>query len=262
MLITPLLLMLNDRVVQPMFIKAEAERQPDEIQEQDNPVIIAGFGRFGVVIGRFLRANGINTTILDNNPDNIQFLRKFGFKVYYGDANRSDLLEAAGVSRAKIMIVAVDDPEQISHIVEEVKSKYPALQIYARAIDVRHSFELMDMGIKGVRRETYDSSIEMGMKVLSELGYSNYQASRAARTFKYHDTEMMKELHALWNSDKRKYINEARRFSQQLENILLTEKDHALHESDHAWDVESLREEAREIYESMTRENDKKRGED
>jgi monovalent cation:proton antiporter-2 (CPA2) family protein len=258
MLITPLLLIINDRFVQPLFIKADADRQPDEISAQDNQVIIAGFGRFGVVIGRFLKANGIQATVLDNNPDNIRFLRKFGFKVYYGDANRQDLLEAAGVGKAKVMIVAVDDREQISHIVEQVQKSYPSLRIYARAVDVRHSFELMDLGISGVKRETYDASVDLGMNVLSDLGFSRYQASRAARTFRYHDNEMMDQLHGLWGSDKKKYINEVRRFSQQLDNILLTEKDHALHESDHAWDTETLREEVREIYEAMDKEEDGK----
>ena len=256
MLITPLLLIINDRFVQPLLVKAEADRQPDEIAEKDNTVIIAGFGRFGVVIGRFLRANGIHATILDNNPDNIRFLRKFGFKVYYGDANRLDLLEAAGAENAKVMIVSVDDRDQINHIVEQVKRNYPDIQIYARAVDIRHSFELQDMEIAGLRRETYDASIDLGMKVLSDLGFSKYQASRAGRTFRFHDDEMMNELHTLWHSDKRKYINEVRRFSQQLDNILLTEKDHALHESDHAWDVESRRTEIREMYEALDQEKE------
>jgi len=254
MLMTPLLLIINDRLVQPLFVRAESDKQPDEIDDEDNPVIIAGFGRFGVVIGRFLRANGIKATILDNNPDNIKFLRKFGFKVYYGDANRSDLLEAAGVERAKVMIVSVDDRDQISHIVEQVRKKYPHLQIFTRAIDVRHSFELQDMGIAGIKRETYDSSIDMGMNVLAELGFSRYQASRAARSFRFHDNQMMDELQKLWHGDRKKYINEARRFSQQLDNILLTEKDHVLHESDSAWDSETIREEVREIYAEMARE--------
>ncbi len=254
MLMTPLLLIINEKLVQPLFVKAESERQPDDIVDEENPVIIAGFGRFGVVIGRFLRANGVNATILDNNPDNIKFLRKFGFKVYYGDANRTDLLEAAGVEKAKVMIVSVDNREQISHIVEQVQKSYPHLQIYARAFDVRHSFELADMGVAGIKRETYDSSIDMGTKVLAELGFSKYQASRAARSFRFHDNEMMDEMHKLWNGDKKKYINEARRFSQQLDNILLTEKDHVLHESDHAWDSETIREEVREIYAEMARE--------
>jgi voltage-gated potassium channel Kch len=255
MLVTPLLLIINDRLVQPMFIKAQAEQEEHEAMhmEEDNPVLMAGFGRFGVVIGRFLRANGIGATVLDSNPDNINFLRKFGFKVFYGDANRADLLEAAGAGKAKVIIVAVDDREQINHIVEQVQRKYPHLKIYARASDVRHSFELDDLQVAGYRRETYDSSIDLGTRVLAELGFNRYQASRAARAFRYHDQIMMKELQHLWHEDKRKYINEARRFTQQLENILISEKDHVLHESDHAWDIESRREEIREMYEMMVR---------
>jgi len=205
-----------------------------------------------VVVGRFLLANGIGATVLDSNPDNIRFLRKFGFKVYYGDANRPDLLEAAGAERAKVFIVAVDDHEQINHIVEQVQQKYPHLKIYARACDVRHSFELNEMGIAGYRRETFDSSVDLGSRVLSELGFSRYQANRAARSFRYHDEIMMKELHHLWHNDKKKYINEVKRFNQQLENTLISEKDHVLHESDHAWDIESRREEIREMYEMLT----------
>jgi voltage-gated potassium channel Kch len=256
MLVTPLLLIINDRLVQPLFIKAQKEQEPDEIAEQDNPVLIAGFGRFGVVIGRFLRANGIGATVLDSNPDNISFLRKLGFKVYYGDANRADLLEAAGAETAKVLIVAVDDREQINHIIEQVQRKYPHLRVYARAYDVRHAFELNDMNIAGYRRETYDSSVDLAVRALGELGFNRYQANRAARSFRYHDELMMKELHQLWHEDKRKYINEVRRFSQQLENILISEKDHALHESDHAWDIESRREEIREMYEILTSESE------
>jgi monovalent cation:proton antiporter-2 (CPA2) family protein len=262
MLVTPLLLIVNDRLVQPRFIKVQKGQEPDEIAEQDNPVLIAGFGRFGVVMGRFLRANGIGATVLDTNPGNIQFLRKLGFKVYYGDATRSDLLEAAGAEKARVIIVAVDDREQINHIVEQVQRKFPHLKIYARAIDVRHAFELKDMNIAGYRRETYDSSLDLAVRVLGELGYSRYQASRTARSFRYHDEQMMNELHHLWHEDKRKYINEVRRFSLQLENILISEKDHALHESDHAWDIESRREEIREMYEMLTRQDDNIEGED
>ena len=153
------------------------------------------------------------------------------------------------------MAANVDDREQINHIIEQVQRKYPHLKVYARAVDVRHSFELNDMQVAGYRRETYDSSVDLAVQVLGELGFDRYQASRAARSFRYHDEIMMKDLHHLWHEDKRKYIDEVRRFSQQLDNILLAEKDHALHESDHAWDVESLREEIREIYEMMAKDD-------
>ncbi|MCK4751358.1 MAG: cation:proton antiporter, partial [Bacteroidales bacterium] len=112
MAITPLLLLFNDNVVQPLVVRSQNLPEHDHIEEKDNPVIIAGFGRFGVVIGRFLIANGIRATILDDNPDNIQVLRKFGFKVYYGDATRPDLLRAAGVEQAAAIVVAVDDKQK------------------------------------------------------------------------------------------------------------------------------------------------------
>ena len=251
MLMTPLLLIVNEKLFQPAFIKSENEREADEIDEKDNPVIIAGFGRFGFVLGRFLKACGIQATILDNSPNNIQVLRKFGFKVFYGDASRPDLLEAAGAAQAKVMIIAVDDREKINGIVELVRRKYPNLKIFARAIDVRHSFELIDHEVAGQRRDTYDASIALGVQAISELGFKKYQAERSARAFKYHDEEVMGELHILWKGDKKKYITEARKFSEQLENILLAEQEQSIHDYDDAWDISSRRDEIREMYEQM-----------
>jgi voltage-gated potassium channel Kch len=247
MLVTPLLLIINDKLVQPRLIKNSNAGEADKIDE-DNPVIIAGFGRFGVVIGRFLRANGIRATILDNNPDNIHVLRKFGFKVFYGDASRHDLLESAGVGSAKALIVALDEKEKINSIVEHVKKAYPMLKVFSRAFDIRHGFELEDMQVDGQRRETYDASLELGIQALGELGFKKYQAHRAARSFKYHDQIIMKELHKIWKEDTGKYIMEVRKFSEQLENILLAEQSSPIHESDDAWDATSLREEVMEMY--------------
>ena len=247
MLVTPLLLIINDKLVQPRLIKNSNAGEADKIDE-DNPVIIAGFGRFGVVIGRFLRANGIRATILDNNPDNIHVLRKFGFKVFYGDASRHDLLESAGAGSAKALIVALDEKEKINSIVEHVKKAYPTLKVFSRAYDIRHGFELEDMEVNGQRRETYDASLELGIQALGELGFKKYQAHRAARSFKYHDQIIMKELHKIWKEDTGKYIIEVRKFSEQLENILLAEQSSPIHESDDAWDATSLREEVKEMY--------------
>ena len=220
----------------------------DEIDVQDNPVIIAGFGRFGVVIGRFLRANGVRATILDNNPDNIQVLRKFGFKVFYGDASRHDLLRSAGASSARVIIIALDDRQKINEMTEHIKKEYPGLKILARAVDVSHSFELEDLEVNGHRRETYDSSVELGAMALSELGFQHYQAFRLARSFRHHDLWIMKELHKLWKEDSNRYILAANRFAEQLENTLLAEQNGPIHEADSAWDATTLREEVREIY--------------
>jgi len=256
MLITPLLLILNEKLVQPLYLKKENEPEADEIDEQDNPVIIAGFGRFGVVIGRFLKANGIRATILDNNPDNIQVLRKFGFKVFYGDASRHDLLRAAGAGTAKVIILAIDDREKINNIAEHIKEEYPHLKILARSMDVSHFFEMEDMQVHGQRRETYDSSVELGIMALSELGFRRYQAYRLARTFKHHDLAIMKELHKIWKEDSGKYILASRKLSDQLEDLLMAEQAGPIQEADSAWDAATLREEIREIYESIKKEKE------
>jgi glutathione-regulated potassium-efflux system ancillary protein KefC len=254
MLITPLLLILNDLVVQPFFSKRTNENPSDVIDDNENQVIIAGFGRFGLVIGRFLKANGITATILDNNPGNIQVLRKFGFKVYYGDASRPDLLHTAGASNARVLIIAIDDKDRITEIAEHVKRTYPQLKIIARAIDVPHSFELEDLQVDGYRRETYDSSLDLGIKALCQIGFQKYQAHRMARIFRYHDNLIMQELFKLRGKDQKHYFNEVRRFSEQLENILSSEQDQSLNENDSAWDATTLREEIRQMYSEMNEE--------
>jgi len=248
MALTPLFLLINDKIIQPFFSHAENEQEKIEIKEKDNPVIIAGFGRFGVVIGRFLIAHGFKATILDNNPDNIDVLRKFGFKVYYGDASRPDLLHAAGVERAKILVLAIDDREKSLRIVDFVKREHPHLTIIGRAVDMKHSYEYLKRGILDFNRDTFDSSLELGAKALQYLGFNRYQAARAARTFKHHDTEVLHELFKHYEQDEKQYLNEARRFSKELEELLQTEQNQSIHESDTAWDVTTLREEVREIY--------------
>lgn len=260
MLLTPLLMIINEKVVQPAFIRsANKDEKEDTIDESENPVIIAGYGRFGVVLGRFLKANGVRATILDNNPDNIKVLRKFGHKVFYGDATRPDLLESAGAGSAKILVIALEEQDKINELVKFVKHKYPGLKIFSRALNIRHSFSLQDLGTEGFRRDSYDSSIELGVKALHALGFKRYQASRAGRSFRYHDEIIMSELYKLYREEtgQKKYIDQAKKFSEQLENILLAEQESTIHESDAAWDAESLREEVREIYEESVKNKDK-----
>ncbi len=256
MLFTPFLLILNERIVQPWFVKSENQQEADQIDETESQLIIAGFGRFGVVLGRFLKANRIQATILDNNPDNIQVLRKFGHKVFYGDATRPDLLEAAGAENARVLVIALDGQEKISELVKYVKHKYPHLKVFTRAVNVRHSFELQDMGIHDFRRETYDASLALGVKAISALGYSKFQANRAARSFRYHDEMVMSEIYQIYKEEKnrKRYIAKVRKFSEQLESMLAAEQDITIHESDSAWDVDSLRKEIREIYAESLKE--------
>ncbi len=248
MLVAPLLLIFNEKLVQPSFIRSENKPEADEIDTKENPVIIAGFGRFGLVIGRFLKANGIGTTVLDNNPENIKTLRKFGFKVFYGDASRPDLLEKAGVAAARVFVMAIDEPDIAIEMVEYLRKHYPGLKIFSRAIDIKHTYQLLSHKVDGLRRETYDSALELGKSVLNNLGFTRYQTQRTANIFKYHDEEVIKELYKLWQKDKKKYIAEAKRFREELENILLSEHENSIHESDSAWDNYTLREEVKERF--------------
>ncbi len=251
MAITPLLLLLNDKVVQPLVVGSRSQPEHDQIEETDNQVIIAGFDKFGVIIGRFLVANGIKATILDDNPDNIQVLRKFGFKVYYGDATRPDLLHAAGAGQAKAIVVAVEDKQKSLQIIDHVRRTYPNLKILARALDYEHTFELMKREVKEYDRDVFESSLQLGVKTLCQLGFSNYQAHRLARTFKQHHQKVVEELFHHYGEDEKKYLSEAKKYASELEGILRTEKEETIHDDDSAWDVTTLREEVRVIYSEM-----------
>lgn len=248
MAITPILMILNEKLIQPQYEKSENEVKADEITDNEGEVIIAGFGRFGVILGRLLFANGIKATVLDNNPKNIQILRKFGFKVYYGDASRPDLLEAAGIGSAKLLVMAIDDKEKSIETTKYLKRTYPNLEIVARAIDLKHLYEFYNLDIKDVNMEVFDSALDLGIIAMQKLGFSNYQSYRAAKTFKKHNLSVLSDMYKHWLEDKSKYIQEVQRYKKELEEMLEAEKQASIHESDSAWDVTTLREEVREIY--------------
>lgn len=245
MAITPLLLLLNDRVIMPLAFRSENIREQDAIDEEETPLIIAGFGRFGVVLGRFLIANGMRATILDDNPDNIEVLRKFGFKVYYGDATRDDLLGSAGADQAKVLIVAVEDRQKSLKIIDLAKRNYPHLKILARSVSQEHTFELMDRKVDAFKRDIFESSLHLGIEALTCLGYNRYRAYRLAQTFRTHNRKVLYELHNQHRDEEKKYLYESNKHVQELEELFRAEKEDPIHQADHAWDVTSRREEAR-----------------
>lgn len=247
MALAPIMMILNEKVIQPIYENSENEQEADEIEDHDNPVLIAGFGRFGVVVGRLLIANGIKATILDNNPNNIDVLRKFGIKVYYGDASRPDLLKAAGLSKAKVLIMAIDDKEKALETTAYVQRTCPNVKIIARAVDLKHLYQYYSMNIKDVKVEIFESAIEVGLMAMRSLGVSNYQSHRAAMTFRKHNRSVLEELYQHWLEDKNHYIREVQRHAKELEETLEAEKQTSIHENDHAWDTESLRAEFKEI---------------
>ena len=193
---TPLLMILNEKLIQPRF--AVPKQQEADLIEEQYPVIIAGYGRFGHIVGRMLKANGINATVLDLDPEQIETLARFGMKVFYGDAARLDLLHTAGLDSAKLLILAIDDPEKCNGLVEAVRQRHPEIVILARAHSLHHAYELSQIGADQVFRETLDSAITMGEEALKAVGFRSYQAHRAGRIFRKHERTAMGSLFKLW----------------------------------------------------------------
>lgn len=236
MAVTPFLILINEKYVRPWHIRRRNKKIPDDIPDTGNKIIIAGFGRFGLVVGRLLMANGFKVTILDGNPSNVEILRKYGFKLYYGDITRPEMLEAAGVKEAKMLILTMAEYDEALKIASYLKKNYPNLKIAARARDTYHAFEFYKLGLSMVQRETFNSAVELGSKILNFMGFSRYQAYRASRIFKHHEDEIMQELYQHWLEDENRFIQETRRFSEQLNELLQTEHDFSIHDSDYAWD--------------------------
>ncbi|MCK3683276.1 monovalent cation:proton antiporter-2 (CPA2) family protein [Maribellus sp. YY47] len=243
MAISPLLLIFNDKAVSPILARRQNKPEYDEVDEQESPVILAGFGRFGLVIGRILLANNIKVTILDNNPSNVEVLRKYGFKLYFGDVTRSQMLEKAGIQNARMLILSMAEHDDALKVAKYVREKYPKVKILARAKDIFHTFEFYNLNVRIVQRETFDSANELGAKALVELGFNRYEAYRISRTFKHHEDQITDELYEHWLEDHNRFIRESRRFSEQVSDTLQAEKNYLIHESECAWDINSIKEE-------------------
>ena len=242
MALTPLVMLVHERLVQPRIGRREPDaREPDAITG-DNPVIIAGYGRVGSVIGRLLAANGIRATVLDHDSDHVELLRRFGQRVFYGDASRHDLLHAAGADSARVLVIAIDDPDKILQIVATARRYYPHLKVLARAVSRTHAYELLDAGVEQVYRENLDTSLQIGVDVMRAVGVRAYEAGRRARLFRRHDEEGLRELAAM-REDRPAYIRRARQQLEELERILTADRLEADEQRDAAWDTRALREE-------------------
>ncbi len=245
MALTPLLMLLNEKLILPRFGTRESEEQEADDIHGDNPVIIAGFGNFGSIVGRLLHANNVGTTVLEYDSDHVETLRKLGYKVFYGDASRTDLLAAAGAEQARFIIISVGDAEKTLEIVETVKRNFPNLSILVRAIGRSHAYELMDLGVDHVYRDTLDTSLKMGVDALKLLGYRSHHAHRASQKFRQHDEAMMAEL-AEMRHDTGAYISRARQAIFNLQELLKMDLEDGGEDQDFGWDPTSRREEARE----------------
>ncbi len=201
MIATPLLLILYERVIQPRLVDSASPSADEEIDDHDNPVIIAGYGRFGQVVSRLLKASGFESTLLDHDIGQIELTGRFGNKVFYGDASRSELLRAAGAENARLLVVAIDDKEKAVNMVLAARMHFPNLKVLARAIDRRHAYELIKAGADVIRRETFGSALMLGGEALYLLGFSKERARRHSETFRHHDEESLRKLYAVWGDD-------------------------------------------------------------
>ena len=200
---TPLLLILHDWWMARMECAKGGKDKADVIDEKGAPVIIAGFGRFGQIVGRLLLANGARAVVLDHDPDQIELLRKYGTKVFYGDATRLDLLRAAGAKDAKLLVNAIDDMEDNLKLVDIVREHFPNLKIVARARNVTHYVELRQRGVEIVERETFESAIMAGRHALEVLGFDRFRARDMANIFRRHNINVTEAMIPHFDDDDR-----------------------------------------------------------
>ena len=235
MLTTPLLVALAERLDPAPARSAPARPAPSpeaaaETPPKEGRVIIAGFGRFGQIVGRVLRARGIAFTALEADPAQVDFVQQFGNKVYYGDAARPDLLRAAGAGESDVLVVAVDDGEVAVRTVEVAKTTFPNLKVYARARDRRHAYKLMDAGAGVVIRETFHSALETTRNLLTHLGLSEKESRRLTETFQRHDEARLAHDYQ-HHSDEERLVYLARQSAEELEDLFRRDAEEDVLES-------------------------------
>ncbi len=227
MLLTPLLLVGADRWWIPV-LAGQSRRKIAEINEpQAEPVIIAGFGRYGQIVGRVLYANGIQPTVLDVDAEQIETMRRFGWRVFYGDATRLDLMRTAGADKARVIVLAIDDVEKSVEAATMIRQNFPNATIVARARNVQHLYELHELGVRQIERETLDSALMSARSVLEELGWERHQARNLALRFRRHNVAQVTKM-APHRKDEAKLIAAAKQGRQQLEEQFTQEREEAL----------------------------------
>ncbi len=223
MLLSPLILVAIDKLLLPRFADCGVAK-PDEISEpQTAPIVIAGFGRFGQIVGRLLIAQGYTCTVLDHDAEMIEAARSFGYRVFYGDASRLDLLRTAGAGTAKVLVIAVDAKEQSLKIVDLAREHFPQLQLVARARDVTHWHELRERGVTYVQRELFEASLHSGASVLSALGHADDQVQASLNRFREHNLALFEKMHPHYK-DRAKLIAVVKQGRAQLEEQMAQER--------------------------------------
>ena len=225
MLLTPLLLVAFDRWVLPRYAQVEQRSDLPLLEEpQDAPIIIAGFGRYGQIVGRMLYANGLKATVLEHDAEQIDFLRRFDFSLFYGDATRLDLLRKAGAASARVLVIAIDDMDKSLKVADLAREHFPQLTVVARARNVTHWYALRDRGVRHIERETLDASLMTARSVLEAMGWQPHRARTLALRFRRHNLEQLEQA---WphHQDEAKLVSMSRAGRQQLEELFAQERE-------------------------------------
>ncbi|RYF66847.1 MAG: glutathione-regulated potassium-efflux system protein KefC, partial [Comamonadaceae bacterium] len=238
MLVSPLLLVAIDKFVLPRYDRSNGPALDEISEQQEAKVLICGFGRYGQIVGRLLMSQGKAVTVLDHDADTVEGLRQFGFRVFYGDATRLDLLRVAGGATARAIVVAVDDIEQSLEIVDLVREHFPQAQIIARARNVAHLYQLRDREVAYIERELFESSLRSGRSVLEVLGWPAHEAREAAMRFRRGNEQIMSETYPHYK-DRAKVIAVAKEGRQQFEQQMARERALRKERSGRGWEEEA-----------------------
>nr|WP_221320190.1 monovalent cation:proton antiporter-2 (CPA2) family protein [Chitinivorax tropicus] len=225
MLIAPFLFIAYDKLIAP-WLERTTEREFDQIEDHDKPVIIAGFGRFGQIVARILHMQHIPFTALDKSTQQVDFVRKFGNQIYYGDASRLELLEAAGTGKARLFVLALDDVDTSIKTAELMRRHFPHVPVYARARNRYHAYKLMDAGAKAIYRETFGSSLDMAQAVLGEMGLDEQKARQSVDTFEQADLDLLRRQHAVYQ-DEHLLMQSAQQAQEELKHLFESEQHKA-----------------------------------
>ncbi|MGB1148910.1 MAG: cation:proton antiporter [Alphaproteobacteria bacterium] len=225
MLLTPMLVIFNERVLQPAS-QARSNPSADDVYDEGNPVIVAGFGRMGTIIVRMLQGLGVSATVLDHDPDQIDLMRRFGHRAFYGDASRLELLESAGAGSARVLIVAIDNSDKTLEIVELARRHFPHLRIVARARERRDAMTLLKAGADEVVRETFEGAVQMSQRALEFLGTRPFAARQAAQRFETYDIALMRDWARMEEQGigEKERIERVRQATEDLANLLVEDQ--------------------------------------
>jgi CPA2 family monovalent cation:H+ antiporter-2/glutathione-regulated potassium-efflux system protein KefB len=241
MSLTPIISIINERLILPRIGTKESVQRPMDHIAKSQKIILVGFGHFGSTVGRFLRSHGVEATILDQDSNRVDFLRKMGFEVYYGDATRLDLLESAGIAEAKILICAIDNPSVTKHVTKMVKEKYPHVELMIRVKNRYEAYDLLNLGMENIYRESLETSLVLAKDVLSKMGFRKHTLNTQVHNFIKYDEAIIRRLAKELKPGDDSYIFKARQELEQQEKFLNEDFKRGIVEFDNQWDSEHIR---------------------